>query len=189
MTSDVVQVLIKSDAWGTGLILDQCEKLSRDQLHQRFDIGLGSLHDTLAHVISTMRRWTDRLAGRTPRPVLLAIPDLPHLGGETRDIPVAEMRTLLADAEKDLLAVAASLKDLSKPVVVQWPGPDGKPQTYTFTSGAILAHVTTHGYHHRAQCLNMLRRLGAPVPGVAPGTPEPSAVDWQTAVEGMTGGR
>jgi uncharacterized damage-inducible protein DinB len=33
------------------------------------------------------------------------------------------------------------------------------------TRGAVLAHVTTHGTHHRAQCLNMLRRLGVnPLP-------------------------
>jgi uncharacterized damage-inducible protein DinB len=29
-----------------------------------------------------------------------------------------------------------------------------------FARAAVLAHVTTHGMHHRAQCLNILRRLG-----------------------------
>jgi uncharacterized damage-inducible protein DinB len=41
---------------------------------------------------------------------------------------------------------------------------------YRFTVGAMLVHVTTHGMHHRAQCLNMLRRLG--VPGVSDRLPE-----------------
>jgi len=27
------------------------------------------------------------------------------------------------------------------------------------TRGTVVAQVTTHGVHHRAQCLNMLRRL------------------------------
>ena len=40
---------------------------------------------------------------------------------------------------------------------------DGR--TFDLTRGAVLAHVVTHGMHHRAQCLNMLRRLGVrPLP-------------------------
>lgn len=33
-------------------------------------------------------------------------------------------------------------------------------KTWSFTRGAVVTHVTTHGMHHRAQCVNMLRRLG-----------------------------
>ena len=40
-----------------------------------------------------------------------------------------------------------------------------------------LVHVTTHGMHHRAQCLNMLRHLG--VPGVSDRLPEIDPLDWQ----------
>ena len=40
---------------------------------------------------------------------------------------------------------------------------DGK--ILQLTRGAVLGQVTTHGMHHRAQCLNMLRRLGVqPLP-------------------------
>ena len=38
-------------------------------------------------------------------------------------------------------------------------------RAYSFTRGAILTHVMTHGMHHRAQCLNMLRQLAVePLP-------------------------
>jgi uncharacterized damage-inducible protein DinB len=38
-------------------------------------------------------------------------------------------------------------------------------QEYFFTRGAVITHVTTHGMHHRAQCLNMLKHLGvSPLP-------------------------
>ena len=38
-------------------------------------------------------------------------------------------------------------------------------RTFTFARGAVLSHVMTHGMHHRAQCLNMLRHVGVdPVP-------------------------
>jgi uncharacterized damage-inducible protein DinB len=50
-------------------------------------------------------------------------------------------------------------------------------KTHRFTLGAALVHVTTHGMHHRAQCLNMLRHLGAP--GVSDRLPEIDPLDWQ----------
>ena len=33
-------------------------------------------------------------------------------------------------------------------------------RSYTFTRAEVLTHVATHGAHHRAQCLNILRHLG-----------------------------
>jgi uncharacterized damage-inducible protein DinB len=47
---------------------------------------------------------------------------------------------------------------------------DGR--TIQLTRGAVITHVTTHGMHHRAQCLNMLRRLG-----VTP-LPPSSVTEW-----------
>ncbi len=33
-------------------------------------------------------------------------------------------------------------------------------KNYTFTRAEVVTHITTHGVHHRAQAINMLRRLG-----------------------------
>ncbi len=116
--------------------------------------------------------------------MLHAVPGYPHLAGEVRERTVEELSTLLAEAEPDLLGAAHQYRGtLESTVSLEWPGENGEIKVYTFTRAAILVHVTTHGFHHRAQCLNMLRRLGAPVPGVAVGSPEPSAVDWQAAME------
>ena len=54
-------------------------------------------------------------------------------------------------------------------------------KTHRFTLGAALAHVTTHGMHHRAQCLNMLRHLSAP--GISDRLPEIDPLDWQLQAE------
>ena len=43
---------------------------------------------------------------------------------------------------------------------------------YSFARGAVIVHVATHGMHHRAQCLNMLRQLG-----VDP-LPHSSVIEW-----------
>lgn len=189
LTHDTIDALIASDAWGTRAILNICETLPREQFHQKFDIGLSSLHDTLTHMISAMRRWTDRLAKRTPRPMLHAVPEFPHVGGENSDRTPAELLAMHEDAARDLRATMDAIRRdgrLASTISMDWPGSGaeaGLMKTYTLAVGVIIAHVTTHGYHHRAQCLNMLRRLGAPVPGVTPGYPEPSAVDWQVEVE------
>lgn len=182
LTSDPIEILIRSDAWGTRQILESCRGISHEQFNQKFDMGLGNLHLTLTHIISVMRRWTDRLAGRTPRAMLHTLPEFPKVGGEHKDRNVDELLALLNEAEQDLLIVADACKQtLHTTISLDWPGDDGKPKTYTFTRGAVFVHLTTHGYHHRAQCLNMLRRLN--VPGISDKLPEPSAVDWQSAIE------
>ena len=50
-------------------------------------------------------------------------------------------------------------------------------KSYTFTRGGVLTHVTTHGVHHRAQCLNMFRQLG-----VSP-VPASSVLEWMRDVD------
>lgn len=192
LTSDPLTILIRSDAWGTREVLKVCRALTQEQFHQRFEMGLGSLHDTLTHVIGAMRSWTDRLAERPVRPRLLALPGRPGAPTDAKNRTADELLALLDDAERDLMQTCERVVNdgrLATLVVVEWAGqpatppPESKPATpskrYTFTRGDVLVHVTTHGYHHRAQCLNMLRQLGAPVPGVTPGLPELSAVDWQ----------
>ena len=182
LTSDPNRILICSDAWCTRTLLEHSRPLSREQFHRKFEMGLGSLHETFTHIISVMRRWTDRLAGRTPRAMLHALPKYPHLSGESKDRTVDELLALLDEAEKDLLTVVKQDPAwLASTLELEWPGDDGKKKRYTFTRGAVVVHMTTHGYHHRAQVLNMLRHLN--LPGVSDKLPEPSAVDWQGAVE------
>lgn len=153
--SDPVEILLASNRWATRNILEACAGLSEDQFHRRFEMGPGSLHDALTHILGAMRGWGDLLAGREQRP---------RLDGEQRSVPqLLELLDEIAD-DLDASAKAHPVDELVTRVR------DGK--TYTFTRGAVLTHVTTHGMHHRAQCLNMLRHLG-----VDP-LPASSVVDW-----------
>lgn len=155
-TSNPADILLAHDAWATRNMIDACSKLTDEQFHQRFEMGPGSLHDTVTHIIGSMRFCTDLLAGGTARP---------RLEGTGRR-SVAELQALLDEAAPDL-AHQARAHPLDQTVSRQR---DGK--TYVFTRGAVLTHVTTHGMHHRAQCLNMLRHLGVkPLP---PG----SVMEW-----------
>ena len=136
--------LLRYNAWATRVLLDRCRSLTPEQFRQRFDIGPGSLHDALRHVISAMRRWTDRLSGRpAAEPIgtshtpdeLLALLD--HVDRELGEVLGAVARD---DRLDELMSVEFTPK--------------------RFTRGTALVHVFAHGVHHRAQALNMLRRLG-----------------------------
>lgn len=149
--SDSLQILLFHDRWATSQILNACSGLSADQFRQRFDLGPGSLHDTLTHMIAAMRAWTDTLAETEHRPRLDA-------DGEQR---TAGQLLVLLDESCVALAAEASRRPVAD--VVTRTMRNGR--TASFTRGAVLAHVATHGMHHRAQCLNMLRRLGVdPLP-------------------------
>ena len=157
--SDHIDILLAHDRWASGRLLDACESLSPEQLSQKFEIGPGSLHDTVIHIIGAMRAWTDTLATRPPRPWI----------DEAPRRTVAELRTLLADAAEDL-ARSARLGPMDQILSRERQG-----QVSQFTRAIIISHVATHGVHHRAQCLNMLRRLG-----VKP-LPQSSVTEWSRA--------
>jgi len=160
-TSNPLDILLAHDRWATQKLLETCAGLAEEQFHKRFDIGPGSLHDTTTHILGAMRRWGDMLAGRAQRP---------RLEG-TRRSP-AELLTLLDEIATDF---AASAKGRPVDEVVSGTR-DGK--TYTFARGTVLTHVATHGMHHRAQCLNMLRQLG-----VNP-LPPSDVIQWARAADG-----
>jgi uncharacterized damage-inducible protein DinB len=159
-TSDPLTILLAHNKWATRNIIEASAKLSHEQFHQRFEMGPGSLHDTVTHLLAAMRVWGDMLAGREQRP---------RLEGTERSTD--ELLKLLDEISADMAASAKAnpLDGLVTRIR------DGK--SYTFTRGAVLTHVTTHGMHHRAQCLNMLRHLG-----VKP-LPPSSVAEWTQIVE------
>ena len=149
--------LLRYNAWATRVLLDRCRSLTPEQFHQRFDIGPGSLHDALRHVISAMRRWVDRISDRPAgEPIGTAYtPD--------------ELLALLDRVDRDLGQVLASVareNRFDELMSVEFT-------SERFTRGTAFVHVFTHGVHHRAQALNMLRRLGVA------DLPELEAWEWE----------
>lgn len=156
MTSDPIEILVLHHDWANRALLERCKSLSHEQLHQKFAMGRGSLHDTLVHVLSATNAWTNLLAGR------------PHDKRFEDDPPrnVLELLDLHARTH-EALACEARAKPLSDIAQGERGG-----RTYTFTRGGVLTHVLTHAMHHRAQCLNMLRQMGDESP------PDVSVVVW-----------
>jgi predicted O-methyltransferase YrrM/uncharacterized damage-inducible protein DinB len=164
--SDTLNSMLAHDAWATREVLRACAALDDGAWHRAFEIGPGSLHDTLTHIVGAMFRWADRIDG-PPRQVRPSIED------GTRRTP-AELLALLDLAAADLAASAARARHrgLATKLDVTLGG-----TAYRFTLGGMLAHVATHGAHHRAQCLNMLRRLE--LAGVSDQLPEIDFLEWE----------
>ena len=156
--SDPLQILLSHDRWATAQLLHACGKLTEEQFHRRFDIGPGSLHDTLTHVVAVPRAFAETFAGAEPRPRL-------DTDGQRRT--PEQLRALLDESWLEF-AAEARRRPLSETVTRRTR--DGR--TFDISRAAVLAHFATHAMHHRAQCLNMLRRLG-----VTP-LPPSSAAEW-----------
>lgn len=161
-TSDPITILLQHNRWAMRGLLETCAGLSHEQFHQRFEMGCGSLHDNLRHVLGAMRGWGDMLAGREQRA---------RIETEGEKTP-GELLALLDELADDIDASHAAHSDLSEVMTGERGG-----RTYSFTRGGVLTHVTTHGMHHRAQCSNMLRQLGVEAPPLA-------VVEWILMADG-----
>ncbi len=162
---DVTDRLLLHNAWATRALLERCRALTPEQFSQRFEIGPGSLHDVLRHLIGAMRRWSDRIAGRPVRERLEKAPDL-----HTPD----ELLIVLEEAARDLQEAVHRVRQEGRY--------DEMMQTEfspaRFTRGTAIVQVLTHGAHHRAQALNILRRLGVT------DLPELDAIEWEVSAAG-----
>jgi len=160
-TSDPVEILVAHNHWSTSRILDACAKLSPEKMEQPFELGPGSLQKTLVHILGAMQGWGDLLAGREQRPRL-----------ENTSQTLDSMKSLLQQLTDDILA---STRNHS---VAESVSGERGGSSYIFQRGAVITHLMTHGVHHRAQCLNMLRHLG-----VDP-LPPSSILEWTMMGEG-----
>jgi uncharacterized damage-inducible protein DinB len=145
---DLLDRLLGHDEWTTGELLRRCAELTESQMRQRFDIGMGSLHKTLVHMITDVRIWADLISTGSTDGATSAWHELDLAG--------------LSDAHTTSYAAFAEIArrvQAENRINDVWVDLLGDPPTAKTFGGAIL-HVITHNMHHRAQMLNMLSRLG-----------------------------
>ncbi|MFH1745557.1 MAG: DinB family protein [Planctomycetota bacterium] len=145
--------------WANTRLFSVSKKLDDEQLDRTFDIGLGTLRRTLVHLYNADQWWYENwTAGGKPEfdelPQTTSVSELEQLLNETS----AKRNEFLADCGDD---------DLQREVGA-WVRPDAR---FCFRLGESMLQVCTHGTHHRAQALNMLRQLGVELPSL-------ELVDW-----------
>ncbi|MGH7244587.1 MAG: DinB family protein [Phycisphaerales bacterium] len=179
-TSDPYDILLHHNFWGTREILNACRKLTTEQFTRSIPVGpaeKGGLHANLTHIISVIGRWSDRIAGRTPRVPLG--PAFPGYAGPIDDRlrTPDELDRILEVNHNDLAALSPSIRADPGRIVKLDLG--GTP--YAHTASALYLHALTHGHYHRAQCVNVLKQLG--VPGVSDKLPDIAVTAWQNMTD------
>src|SRR4051812_23472 len=110
-SSDALDILLAHNLWATRELLNLCVPLTPEEFHRRFQIGLGSLHENTTHIVSTMRRWSDRLMERPVRASLHAVPGRPDIRAEPADRTPGDLLEILAAAGRELAAVAQTCRE------------------------------------------------------------------------------
>ncbi len=154
---DLLDRLLRHDAWTTRELLLLCRDLSDEQLDRVLDIAHRTVRATSEHVVRNVEAWSDLIAG------------LPVRGKGGRSVP--ELIGRLDVAANDLATVAKAVAGRGG-WDERWVDPLESPPVER-TYGGSIAHVITHGMPHRAQLLYMLRRLGVS------GLPEGDVLSWE----------
>jgi len=158
---DPATILLIHNKWANTQIMTACASMSEDDFKRSFEMGMGSLYATMVHIGGAMRGWSDLLAGRGFR-----------ARAEEASYERAALVAMLDEAADELMQLAKA-HPMDEIVTRERGG-----QEYSFARGAVITHVTTHGMHHRAQCLNMMRHLGVTE------LPRTSVVEWTLMGEG-----
>jgi uncharacterized damage-inducible protein DinB len=138
-------------------LIDAAEGLDDARLDESFPIGLRTLRRTLLHLFDAEEWWVRNWTGKGDG----AFGKLPETTG------LAELRGLLDGtiAERDAYLEGCDEETLQSPVTIE-PMP-GAP--LTFRIAETVMQLPTHGTHHRAQALAMLKALGVPAPNISYG--------------------
>lgn len=143
---DMLDRYLGYERWTLRHFIARCQELTPAQLHQKFDIGPGTVYDTMNHIIGNIEVWTDLMRERQVR-------DLPKLPDEI-EVWLQRFDAAMADFDDFARIIVDSnrLDDTYLDVL------DNPPTRKTF--GGTILHVLTHTTVHRWEVQHMVQRLG-----------------------------
>lgn len=144
-----IRALLAYNDWADDRILDASSRLSDEALDRPFDMGSGSLRKTLIHIWAGESVWLARWMGKTETPW----PD----EAERASVTELTKRYGLTWVERARFLASLQDGDLGREQVYR----DSRGSLFRATLGNMLIQGITHSLHHRAQAVNMLRRLDA----------------------------
>lgn len=158
----ILEKLLRHDAWTTRLLLTRAASLSDAALDRPFDMGHRTLRRTFRHIIANMECWCDLVLARPQRSIT-----------HTPDDDIAALLARLDIVAAELVAFGESFSSSGRNDDIFTDYLENPPQKKSVTTA--LAHLCTHGMHHRAQCLWMMRQLGLG------NLPEGDLFSWENA--------
>jgi uncharacterized damage-inducible protein DinB len=133
--------------------MESALSLPDDTLDRPFEMGMGCLRGTLEHLWRAERWWLDRWQG-----------SLGDLGPSERELGIAALRDRFRATARQRNDFLDGLGAPGESKRITFTRPDGASREYPL--GDMMLHVCNHGFHHRAQALNMLRHVGADAPDI-----------------------
>jgi uncharacterized damage-inducible protein DinB len=158
----ILEKLLRHDAWTTRLLLTRAASLSDAALDEPFDMGHRTLRRTFRHIIANMECWCDLVLARPQRSIT-----------HTPDDDIAALLARLDIVAAELVAFGESFSSSGRNEDIFTDYLENPAQKKSVTTA--LAHLCTHGMHHRAQCLWMMRQLGLG------NLPEGDLFSWENA--------
>lgn len=147
---DILERYLGYEAWTLRYMIVRSRELTRAQLHQEFDIGNGTLHATLSHIIRNIEVWRDLMRNGLQSGGVHEYPPL-H---DNADNYLQRYEEAMADFSQLAreLATAGRLDETYMDIL-------DKPPTAKSYGGTIL-HLLTHTTVHRWEVQHILQRLG-----------------------------
>lgn len=158
---DLVKRLHQHRAWVNGNLLSVAVQLSDEQLRVPFEIGQGSIWQSLVHLYAAEYVWLEALAGNEES---LLPGDLPgklpgNQQGEGGVTDLADLRLKWSELEKRWSVRLANLSPAWLEEVVYRKSASLGTRLGIRRSDVLL-HVCTHAHYTTAQFVNMLRQAG-----------------------------
>ncbi len=157
----ILDLYLDYEAETTRYFIERCRELSHEQLHQTFDIGHGTIYDTIVHIIDNTGGWT-QLMREVPMQRPSESPGDMDEGGEGGEVDEAnEVDGLLENYDAAMEYFTGYAKSVVADNRLDGTFEDhrwGDPVT-TRLDRAIL-HVLTHNTGHHGEIQHMLQRLG-----------------------------
>ncbi|MCK6483506.1 MAG: DinB family protein [Phycisphaerae bacterium] len=149
---DTIRQLLRYSDWANQQILRCAAQLSDEQLDRNFDIGRGTLRRTLMHIHAGEQVWHQRSRGQSETP-------WPDEKEPVSVVTLAERFGRTA-AERDAFLDGVRPDELPRTITYR----DSLGGLFVASLGEMLMQACLHSMHHRAQAVNILRRLSAAPP-------------------------
>ena len=138
-------------------IFNRIQSLDPDAWTREFPIGPGTLAKTLTHTLVAEWYYVQRILEN-------ALPPYEQwpLRDET-ELTLDELRMEWIGQASETQGALANVGDWEAPIEYEVTLDDGRRQHVTASAEGLAAQLVMHEVHHRAQVLNMLRQLDAPI--------------------------
>lgn len=149
-----VRTILRYGDWANEQSVHACSNLPDEQLDRVFDIGRGTLRKTLLHILAGESVWLRRWQGDCE--TLWPSED------EPASPATIEGRFTETIRNRDLFLATIDAGRLTRAVVYR----DSKGSLFSASLGDMMLQMCLHSTHHRAQAVNILRRLDVSPPEV-----------------------